>query len=437
MKRGRKKALGEGIAMKRRKATEIQIPPDVLRDVLAKLPAKSLMRFKCVSKFWCALIRDPCFVELHRTRSKTRPGGTSLIISLTTDTVCEKYFFFANHEGEPASHQRAVAIPTYDEASHQRTRATPVFCWGVSQVLNGLVCVIKFGHVQHSATDRVSVCNLSTHEITTLPASSPKRSSYVSGYLFGCDPLAKYYKVLKLCTTAKLICGRHKNYHRENVTRCEVFTLGGGTTSWKTIDPLLYQFHYHCSFWIRSVCINGTIYWIRKSNFNGKIAIGTFDVMEEKIGVISLPENASPQSSPIQVGGRLALVDREVWTRPYHNIKLWILEDYDNQIWTQETIVIPRHETTLGRPLPIGTICGSGEILLVESKFSLPLRWLYYHQERREAREIEVPLLSVSENEVGFQNWPRLSRATHKNLKRNLRRLWITDHVENIFPLSS
>lgn len=43
----------------------------LLYDILNRIPAKSLMQFKCVSKPWRSLIRDPCFVDLHFNRSKT------------------------------------------------------------------------------------------------------------------------------------------------------------------------------------------------------------------------------------------------------------------------------------------------------------------------------------------------------------------------------
>ncbi|KAI3872147.1 hypothetical protein MKW98_011639 [Papaver atlanticum] len=43
----------------------------VVCDILSRLPAKSLMRFKCVSKHWCSLIKDPYFVDLHFRTPKT------------------------------------------------------------------------------------------------------------------------------------------------------------------------------------------------------------------------------------------------------------------------------------------------------------------------------------------------------------------------------
>nr|CAB3454673.1 unnamed protein product [Digitaria exilis] len=40
------------------------LPDELVVEILARLPAKSLCRFKCVSRRWCRLISDPA----HRAR---------------------------------------------------------------------------------------------------------------------------------------------------------------------------------------------------------------------------------------------------------------------------------------------------------------------------------------------------------------------------------
>ncbi|KAH7850387.1 hypothetical protein Vadar_032149 [Vaccinium darrowii] len=47
-----------------------ELPHDwVAAEILTRLPAKSLMRFKCVSKLWLSTILDPGFCEAHRARA--------------------------------------------------------------------------------------------------------------------------------------------------------------------------------------------------------------------------------------------------------------------------------------------------------------------------------------------------------------------------------
>ncbi|CAN1346640.1 Putative F-box protein At1g50870 [Linum perenne] len=45
------------------------------QQILARLPVKSLMRFKSVSKAWKSVIeQDPHFINSHRAHSESRPG---------------------------------------------------------------------------------------------------------------------------------------------------------------------------------------------------------------------------------------------------------------------------------------------------------------------------------------------------------------------------
>ncbi|GAB2298836.1 hypothetical protein Dimus_032913 [Dionaea muscipula] len=55
-------------------------PLDVIIDVLAKLPVKPLMRFKCVSRSWNNIISDPDFMKLHLKQSLETNSHINLII---------------------------------------------------------------------------------------------------------------------------------------------------------------------------------------------------------------------------------------------------------------------------------------------------------------------------------------------------------------------
>ncbi|KAI3940768.1 hypothetical protein MKW98_030087 [Papaver atlanticum] len=52
----------------------------IVSEIISRLPVKSLMRFKCVSKHWLYMIEeDSYFIDLHLTRSKARPSLVYLI----------------------------------------------------------------------------------------------------------------------------------------------------------------------------------------------------------------------------------------------------------------------------------------------------------------------------------------------------------------------
>ncbi|TQE12442.1 hypothetical protein C1H46_002095 [Malus baccata] len=49
--------------------TASKIGQDLLVKILSTVPSKSLMRFKCVAKWWYALINDHSFVDNHLSKS--------------------------------------------------------------------------------------------------------------------------------------------------------------------------------------------------------------------------------------------------------------------------------------------------------------------------------------------------------------------------------
>lgn len=60
------------------------IPQDIIFQVFWWLPVKSLMRFRCVSRFCNFLVSESVFVDIHHCRSMIRTGGTKF-------DVCRNY----------------------------------------------------------------------------------------------------------------------------------------------------------------------------------------------------------------------------------------------------------------------------------------------------------------------------------------------------------
>ncbi|XP_059630142.1 F-box protein CPR1-like [Cornus florida] len=60
-----------------------ELPEDLLKDILSRLPVKDLLRLRCVSKQWCALIDSPIFIKLQLNRSLQT--GTNL------NLICTEY----------------------------------------------------------------------------------------------------------------------------------------------------------------------------------------------------------------------------------------------------------------------------------------------------------------------------------------------------------
>ncbi|CAN6287933.1 unnamed protein product [Urochloa humidicola] len=56
------------------------LPTEVITEIFARLPAKSVGRFRCVSHAWCTTLTSPYFVDLHYRRAN-RPGHPRLLLT--------------------------------------------------------------------------------------------------------------------------------------------------------------------------------------------------------------------------------------------------------------------------------------------------------------------------------------------------------------------
>ncbi|XP_059645933.1 F-box protein CPR1-like [Cornus florida] len=64
-----------------------QLPPDVIADIVSRLVVKLLLRFRCVSKWWCALIDSPAFIKSHLNRSIETNNHRSLFLKDSGATI--------------------------------------------------------------------------------------------------------------------------------------------------------------------------------------------------------------------------------------------------------------------------------------------------------------------------------------------------------------
>ncbi|KAK4713049.1 hypothetical protein R3W88_018956 [Solanum pinnatisectum] len=54
---------------------------DVVKEILSRLPVRSLLRFKCVSKFWMTLISDPYFKMKHLNHVRNDNNSQKILVN--------------------------------------------------------------------------------------------------------------------------------------------------------------------------------------------------------------------------------------------------------------------------------------------------------------------------------------------------------------------
>ncbi|KAL7104834.1 hypothetical protein ACP275_07G006500 [Erythranthe tilingii] len=67
-----------------------KLPDELIIEILARLPVRSLLRFKCVSKSWLSLISSQQFVKTHLFNSKKDPNFTHHGVILTCEGKLEQ-----------------------------------------------------------------------------------------------------------------------------------------------------------------------------------------------------------------------------------------------------------------------------------------------------------------------------------------------------------
>ncbi|XP_010431274.1 PREDICTED: putative F-box protein At3g52320 [Camelina sativa] len=169
--RKKKKIAKETIALP-------EIPEQMVIEILIRLPAKSLMKYKCVTKLWLSLIVSPDFTNLFL---KSSPRRRLFAYIADERHRIDKYALLTSSS---SSHDQSV-VSVIDQNLTMR-----IIGGHFVNAVRGLACF--------RAGRRVQICNLHTRQLVKLLIiRSQVKGKNVWNY-FGHDPVHDVYKVLSL-----------------------------------------------------------------------------------------------------------------------------------------------------------------------------------------------------------------------------------------------
>lgn len=243
------------------------LPQELIIEIFLRSHARSLGRFRCVSKPFCSLLFDPKFTKNHVDHNDVRLRHHRLILSLNNLVAVDLYLICDHPLKQDLDFVSELKFTSDGVNSPVIFNKCYVHIFGSS---NRLVCI-------YDAMNDVFLYNPTTLESKRLPdLPQSLRSRHLLktwfNYGFGFDSLTNDYKVVKF------VYGDDDSY---------VYSLKTGL--WRRISNVPYKNVYFTTF----VELNGAIHWI--SILSGEEApnvVMAFDLKTEKFRVMSLPDLA-------------------------------------------------------------------------------------------------------------------------------------------------
>ncbi|PON51469.1 hypothetical protein TorRG33x02_311400, partial [Trema orientale] len=261
------------------------LPEGALVEIFSWLPPESLMRFKCVSKSWYALInsviKNPEFVNkhLHNVNTISSSSTSSLVF-------CCVSFAYCRHPKMESLRQRLFKVVTVFHDHHnewnsrnfvrERFRLPTLpselnLAHAKRSHCNGIICLAQ--------GETIVLCNPAIMEWRTLPKPCLDNNGFIPlGVVFGYDSRANDYKVVRF---------EHYRLLRDQV---EYFKIGAEvyslrSDSWKEVGIQLELDRFpHVG---EEVFCKGVFYWFVWTHD----IIVSFNMFDEVFHSIPLPDD--------------------------------------------------------------------------------------------------------------------------------------------------
>jgi F-box interacting protein len=314
------------------------LPDDPVLEILSRVPAKSVCRFKCVSKAWRDLIADP------NNRKRLRHAMQGLFVQTYADELDDEElgkddlgrirFRFIN-----LTAVRSVPLDI-DPCFSFLTEMTGIKAFLLDSC-NGL---ILFGQSQDPSLllllDGYIVCNPTTRQWSAVPACGSREA--ISHTYLAFDPVVSSHFHLVQLQIPDV---------QENVVSLHVYSSETGTWShnqidkqkeqgqlegWHhqfTLDPLQHQ----CAF------VNGFLHLIVwGSNVHHILAVDGQGKARRMITVPGLADGRHEHNFVCYFGqsqGHLHCMILESADKKNVELSTWVLQDYDTQEWVLKNTV--------------------------------------------------------------------------------------------------
>ncbi|RAL54472.1 hypothetical protein DM860_001600 [Cuscuta australis] len=311
--------------------------PEILLEILSRLPVKSLLKFRCVSKSWRDLISSSDFVKLHLYVSSSRRDYADhrILSSLVGLQFTLKQCSLKSVMFHPVTEAFEVDYPL----------SSPYNSVWVVGSCNGLVCIAI-------EEKDLFIWNPATRKIKNLPdAGVELKAGFYFIYGFGYDELNDDYKVV----------GIFSIFHSSGSCETEVMSYSLRSDSWRIIGDCKGGVLLNAA----GKYVNGKIHWAMcPDGVTGSLEIVSLDLSKEVFGKVGQPdygERPSELTLGVLCGDLCVICQYEMY-----QMDLWVMREYGVvESWTKIVAIPPTDDPmyqSFSSPLGIGN---NGEVGLV------------------------------------------------------------------------
>ncbi|KAK4269948.1 hypothetical protein QN277_023040 [Acacia crassicarpa] len=320
------------------------LPPEIVSEILYRLPVKSLVKFTSVCKAWNSLITDQTFIYDHLNRTIQASNGNNFLFFHVYFhefrgrrrhlRMHNEYFYSMYSVNKQTNHPFLERLPFSHLFQDNRW---PLFV----STCNGLVCLADCFSPLHFFLpldyETMLIWNPLLRKYLVLPKpiktfKEHERFEYSLYFGFGFDSRNNDYKVIRFMN--------HRS--TQDTPHVEVYSLV--SCSWRSITVRVPHFHLGKYNGLRASFVKGAVHWVvsrRRIDGLEDTFILSFDVTEETFQELTLPrqlgESEWIHSILIDVEGGHLLV---IVNRRYRNQQLvynvWVMKEYGiAESWTE------------------------------------------------------------------------------------------------------
>ncbi|CAL5202493.1 unnamed protein product [Lathyrus oleraceus] len=284
------------------------LPFDLISEIVSRLPVKSLLQFRCVSKSWKSLISDPIFARKHLNLSTTRR-----LLCLSYDKHSHR-FFLNSYSLQSIFRDTDYNITRLEYPSDNICKGS-LSHYAVGSC-DGILCVATCRFFL-DFKPLVVLWNPSIRKFKELPPfeNPPGLDRLYMSYGFGYDHASHDYKVVVIYNLLGINGGIVWD-----TTKAKVYTLS--TDSWRTIQPFPFD---SVSSYQQGRYVSGSINWLAYSKGTHQRCIISFDLGHETYQMIRMPLGLerTPKDPVFSVlRDWLCLIfDHDVWVMKEYGVK--------------------------------------------------------------------------------------------------------------------